>query len=76
MKIDVKWNWSSAQEDAFSKIKNMIIEHNKLAIFNPNAEVTLQNDSSQFGLGSTLMQNNIPVAYASRKLTDAETRYA
>ena len=39
-------------------------------------EVTLQCDASQFGLGAALMQNGQPVAYASRALTEAETRYA
>ena len=39
-------------------------------------EVTLQCDASQCGLGAALMQNGQPVAYASRALTPAETRYA
>ena len=33
-------------------------------------------DSSQTGLGALLLQDNKPVAYASRALTDPETRYA
>ena len=39
-------------------------------------EVILQCDASQAGLGATIMQNGQPVAYASRALTSAETRYA
>ena len=39
-------------------------------------EVTLQCDASQSGLGAVLTQNGQPVAYASRALTPAETRYA
>ena len=38
--------------------------------------VTLQCDASQSGLGTTLMQNGQPVAYASRALTMMETQYA
>ena len=41
-----------------------------------DALVTLQCDASQSGLGAALMQNGQPVAYASRALTSAETRYA
>ena len=33
-------------------------------------------DASQTGLGASLLQNGQPVAYASRALTDTETRYA
>ena len=39
-------------------------------------EVTLQCDALQSGLGAAMMQNGQPVAYASRALTSAETRYA
>ena len=38
--------------------------------------MTLQCDASQSGLGAALLQNGQPVAYASRALTDTETRYA
>ena len=35
----------------------------------------MQCDASQSGLGAALIQNGHPVAYASRPLTPAETRY-
>ena len=35
----------------------------------------IQCDSSQSGLGAALMQNGHPIVYASRALTDIETRY-
>ncbi|CAC5382924.1 unnamed protein product [Mytilus coruscus] len=38
--------------------------------------VTVSCDASQCGLGAMLIQDNKPVAYASRSLTDAESRYA
>ena len=38
--------------------------------------VTLQCDSSDFGLGATLMQYGQPVAFASRTLSPVEQRYA
>lgn len=47
-----------------------------LRYYNLQEEVTLQCDASQFGLGAALLQNGQPVAYASRALTDTETRYA
>ena len=37
--------------------------------------MTIQVDASQVGLGAALLQNNKPVAFASKALTDAECRY-
>lgn len=39
-------------------------------------EVTVQCDASQYGLGAALLQKGQPLTYASRALTDPETRYA
>ena len=36
----------------------------------------MQADASQRGLGTCLPQNCEPIAYASKSLTDTETRYA
>ena len=33
-------------------------------------------DASQYGLGACIMQDGVPVAYASRTLTDTHKRYA
>ena len=41
-----------------------------------DAEVTIQWDASEKGLGATLLQNGQPVAFASRTLTPVEQRYA
>ena len=38
--------------------------------------MTLQADASQRGLGTCLLQEGEPIAYASKSLTDTETRYA
>ena len=38
--------------------------------------MTIQVDASQVGLGAVLLQDNKPIAFASKALTDAESRYA
>ena len=38
--------------------------------------VKLQVDASKSGVGAVLIQSDMPVTYASRSLTPAETRYA
>ena len=46
-----------------------------LAYFNPNANTTIQLDSSMLGLGATLINDNKIVAFASKRLSDTESRY-
>ena len=38
--------------------------------------MTIQVDASQVGLGTALLQDNKPIAFTSKALTDAECRYA
>ena len=47
-----------------------------LRYYNLEEPVTIQCDALQSGLGAALLQNGQPIAYASRALTSAETRYA
>ena len=47
-----------------------------LTYFDPQKETALQLDASTKGLGATIVQENKPVAFASKALTDAESRYA
>ena len=47
-----------------------------LSYYDPKEELVIQCDASQNGLGAALLQKGKPIAYASRSLTDTETRYA
>ena len=47
-----------------------------LSYYDPKEELVTQCDASQKGLGAALLQKGKPIAYASRALTDTETRYA
>ena len=75
-KQNVEFSWQNEQQSAFDSIKSAVAQTPILRYYSLNEEVTVQCDASQTGLGATLMQNGQPVAYASRALTDAETRYA
>ena len=75
-KQDVAWHWSEHQQHAFDKVKDMVSQSPLLAYYKPNEELTIQCDASGKGLGAALLQNGRPIAYYSRTLTDAETRYA
>ena len=47
-----------------------------LTYYDRTKPLILQTDASEYGLGAALIQNNRPMAFASKTLTDVETRYA
>ena len=50
-----------------------------LKFYDPDREIKISSDASKSGLGAVLLQKHegwMPVAYASRVMTTAETRYA
>jgi len=76
LKKDVESNWSSAQQEAFGKVKLLITNTPVLAFYDSGKELTLENDACKYGLGSCMLQDCQPLAYATRALTNTETRYA
>ena len=70
------FDWTPAHDEAFEKIKKSITEEVTLAYFDAAKPVTLQVDASTKGLGAALLQDNKPIAFASKALTDTESRYA
>ncbi|XP_046560092.1 uncharacterized protein K02A2.6-like [Haliotis rubra] len=75
-KKDVPWTWSKSQQDSFDKVKFLVSSTPVLSFYDPAKPATLENDVCEHGLGSVLLQEGRPVAYASHSLTDAERRYA
>ena len=73
---DNEWVWDVPQQKAYDDVKQSIAHATILAYFDVNKDVTLTCDASQHGLGAACLQNGRPVAYASRALTETETRYA
>ena len=73
---DTPWQWSDKQDSALQKIQHMVTEAPVLSYYNPCSELTVQCDASQTGLGAALLQNDRPIEYASRALTEKEKRYA
>ncbi|KAL9964953.1 hypothetical protein ACROYT_G028670 [Oculina patagonica] len=76
LKENYQFQWSLAHQDAFEKVKDSVSNEVTLTYFDPRKEIILQVDASLKGLGATLMQESKPVAFASKSLTDVETRYA
>ena len=76
IKKDKIFDWLPEHQEAFDKIKDTISEEVTLAYFDPKKEITLQVDASLKGLGAALLQEGKPIAFASKALTDTESRYA
>jgi len=76
LKTDVIFHWDTDQKEAFESIKQVLSTEPVLAFYNVDKPVLITCDASQSGLGAVLLQEDRPIAYASRALTDAETRYA
>ena len=74
------WKWGPAQEEAFVKVKAELTAHTVLALYDPQADTKISADASSHGLGAVLLQKNKQewrlVAYASRAMSETETRYA
>ena len=65
------WKWTTEHTKAFEKIQKMLSEHECLTFYDLR-----KPDACKTGLGAVLIQEDRPVSYASRAMTDAQKRYA
>ena len=76
MKEDAEYAWCASHTKDLNAIKQLISKETTLQYYNRHKPVVLQVDASMKGVGAALMQEGRPVAFASKALTSAETRYA
>ena len=76
LRKDVEFMWSNPREKAFNKIKYVLSQQPVLKCFDVKKPITVHCDASKFGLGAVLTQDDKRVSFASRSMTEAETRYA
>lgn len=76
LKENVGFAWTPSHSKAFEKINSLICTTTTLAYYDRNEPVVLHLDASIKGLGAALFQNDKPIAFASKALSPAETRYA
>ena len=71
-----RWDWNAEYQQAFSDLKEAIHQDMQLRYFDVTQPVKVEVDSSMLGLGAALIQEGKPIAFASKALTAAESRYA
>ncbi len=70
------FSWDKPQDEAFRKVKELITQSPVLSYYDCKKSLTVQTDASRSGVGCVLLQEGKPVAFASKSLTTAETKYA
>ena len=75
-----QWQWTDAQQNAFTKAKDMIVNSDCLIHYDPKLPIVLSADCSSYGIGCALshLVDGIerPVSFASRTLSPAERNYS
>ena len=68
--------WGKKQEEAFKEVKTKVTQAPVLAYYDCKKPLQIQCDASMKGIGSVLMQDDRPISFASKSLTQTESRYA
>ena len=77
----IKWCWKTEQQVAFDEAKKLLQYANLLVHFQPDLELILASDASDYGVGAVLshrMANGTerPIGYVLRSLNTAERGYS
>ena len=75
VKEKVPFNWSPEHQESFTMLKKEIVRTAILAYYNPRKENVLQTDASTKGLGACLLQDEKPIYFASKPLTEMQRGY-
>ena len=78
LKKDVTFYWDDQLTRSFQEIKHLLKKQTSkpLGYYDRRKEVIVQGDASLRGLGTCLIQDGKPIAFASKSLTGVESRYA
>ena len=71
---DAAWQWHHEHEQSLQWLKELATSAPVLVYFKPDRPIKLSVDASSKGLGAVILQDDHPIAYASKSLT--RTQYA
>ena len=72
----VPWHWDEVHQRAFDHVKATIARDVVLAYPDYSEVFEIYTDASSKQLGAVITQKNRPIAFFSRKLTDAQRKYS
>lgn len=72
---DAKFVWTDKHRKAFNTMKQILSKETLLAYPNFDLPFDIHTDASQTQLGAVISQKGVPIAFYSRKLQPAQTRY-
>ena len=71
-KDKVLFTWGPELQEAFNQMKRDALRFPILTYYNPRKETVLQTDASTKGLGTCLLQEQRPVYFVSKALTETQ----
>ena len=77
----IEWKWQEKQQTAFAQVKELLQSADLLVHFDPEKELILACDASNYGVGAVLSYKQVdgterPIGYASRSLNNSERNYS
>ena len=75
IKEKVPFNWGPEHQESFDLLRKELVRAPVLAYYNPRKETVLQTDASTKGLGACLLQDNKPIYFTSKALTETQRGY-
>ena len=72
---NVKWKWTNEHQIAFEQMKALIAKETLVTFPDFSKEFEIHTDASKLQLQACISQDGKPVAFYSRKLSPAQTRY-
>ncbi len=73
---EAEFIWEDRQKKAFNQLKDDLVAPPVLRYFDSKKSVKLTCDASKSGLGAACLQDDMPIAYASKSLTPTQCNYA
>ena len=73
---DTPWKWEQEEQRALDKLKEALVGDHVMSYFDPRKKTEIIVDASPTGLGGLLVQEGKVLGYASRALSDVESRYS
>ncbi|MCO5599087.1 hypothetical protein L7F22_053187 [Adiantum nelumboides] len=67
--------WNGHLDESFKKLKHLMTTAPMLHIVHPSKPFVVETNASDYALGAALYQDRHPVAFESKKLSDAEMCY-